>query len=69
MIVLCYDPKQTSPQLPLEIAVKNVYIAGGMGVIYPQYTLNRLPASDEFPYALVDFEIAKKIVSYAVSTR
>ncbi|XP_078153053.1 subtilisin-like protease SBT3.6 isoform X2 [Carex rostrata] len=72
MIVLCYDPTadaQTSPQLNLVIAAQNVSNAGGIGVIYPQYTLNRLPPLDGFPYALVDIEIAKKIVSYVNSTR
>ncbi|XP_078159245.1 subtilisin-like protease SBT3.10 [Carex rostrata] len=72
MIVLCYDPTavaQTSHQSNYAIAVQNVRIAGGRGVIYPQYTLNILEPLDGFPYALVDFEIAKKIVSYVDSTR
>ncbi|KAJ4812710.1 Subtilisin-like protease SBT3.6 [Rhynchospora pubera] len=69
-IVLCYDPTAVAKILPrnnFNEAVGNVFNAGGVGLIYAQYTVNIITPL-RIPFALVDFEIANKIYSYISST-
>ncbi|KAJ3705829.1 hypothetical protein LUZ61_009534 [Rhynchospora tenuis] len=69
-IVLCYDPTivaEILPQNNFNEVIVNVLNAGGMGLIYAQYTVNVI-VPRRIPFALVDFEIANKIYSYISST-
>ncbi|XP_072955558.1 subtilisin-like protease SBT3.9 [Typha angustifolia] len=66
-IVLCYALLEVS----LPNAVSNVVNAGGVGLIFAQYTVNLLENVNPFngiPCVLVDFEIARNIFTYLETT-
>ncbi|GJM90824.1 hypothetical protein PR202_ga07142 [Eleusine coracana subsp. coracana] len=68
MVVLCSAPQEASDKLPpkgFNEAVKPVLKAGAKGLIFAQDNSNLLRPSNNFPYVLVDFEIAHRIRSYA----
>ncbi|XP_044442044.1 subtilisin-like protease SBT3.9 [Triticum aestivum] len=69
--VLCYAPAQaatTPPKQALPMAIKSTVEAGAKGLIFAQYTANNLDhlatCKGVMPCALVDFEIAQRILSY-----
>ncbi|CAA6666753.1 unnamed protein product [Spirodela intermedia] len=67
-VVLC-NPGLTASRDQLSFAVQNVLNAGGLGVIFPQYTTNILPQPDVFPIILVDWIAFQQVAEYLQTFR
>ncbi|CAA7403552.1 unnamed protein product [Spirodela intermedia] len=67
-VVLC-NPVPTAPKDQQTFAAQNVRKAGGLYLIFLQYTTNILPQPDVFPTIVVDWVTFQQILEYGQASR
>ncbi|CAA7403550.1 unnamed protein product [Spirodela intermedia] len=67
-VVLC-NPGLRASRDQISFAAQNVRKAGGLGLIFPQYTTNILPQPDDFPIILVDWIAFQQVAEYLQTFR